>query len=95
VNLDPQIRTRQKFIKTRNAYNSGFGGDLDLRSALKSNVDEYGFRFPSSDSRIFMRTPDSHGIRTIRYGSPPPDPVELQTIFMCEGYNLRHLLDSK
>jgi hypothetical protein len=36
-----------------------------------------------------MRTPDSHRIRTVRYGSPPPDPVGLQTIFMCE----RHLVD--
>ncbi len=33
-----------------------------------------------------MRTPDSHRIRTIRYRSPPPDPVGLQTICVCKGY---------
>jgi hypothetical protein len=37
-----------------------------------------------------MRTPDSHRIRTVGYGSPPPDPIEPQTSCMCEGYILRH-----
>jgi hypothetical protein len=58
----------------------------------KSIANGSGFGFLDLDSRIFMRTPDLHRIRTTRYGSPPLDPIEPQTIFMCEGYNLRHLL---
>jgi hypothetical protein len=29
---------------------------------------------------IFMQTPDSHRIRTIRYGSPPPDLIGLKLL---------------
>jgi hypothetical protein len=32
------------------------------------------------DSGIFMRTPDSHRIRTIRYGPPPPDLIVLELL---------------
>jgi hypothetical protein len=54
---------------------------------------------PDSQIQIqefFMQTLDSHRIPTVRYGSPPLDPVGLQTIYMCERYlNLRHLVDPK
>ncbi len=36
------------------------------------------------DPQIFMRTPDSHRIRTIRYGPPPTDPIGLE-LFICKG----------
>jgi hypothetical protein len=49
-----------------------------------SNANAYGFGFPSPDSRIFMRTPDSHRVCTVWYGPPPPDPVGLQQFF-CKG----------
>ncbi len=42
----------------------------------------------STPLHVFMRTPDSRRIHIIRYGcygSPPPDPVKLQTI-LCKGY---------
>ncbi len=41
------------------------------------------------DSGIFMRTPDSHRIRTIRYGSTPPDLIGLELLMFCKG--IRHL----
>ncbi len=95
ANPDPDLRiqTRQKFIKMSG---SGSRQDPDPRIGLK--VMQIGTD-PDSGIQIqefFMRTPDSHRIRTVWYGSPPPDPVGLQTIFMCERYlNLRHLVDPK
>ena len=44
---------------------------------LDANASGSGFLNP--DSGIFMRTPDSHRIRTVRYGSPPPDPIGLSS----------------
>jgi hypothetical protein len=63
-----------------------------IHNFTKSNANAYGFGFPSPDSRIFMRTPDSHRARTVRYSPPPPDPVGLQH-FLCKGtYHLGHLV---
>ncbi len=53
----------KKFIKTENAN----------ANHTKLNANASGSRFLNPDSGIFMRTPDSHRIRTIRSGSPPPD----------------------
>ncbi len=50
----------------------------------KTNANAYGSGFLNPDSRIFMRTQDSHRIRTTRYGSPPPDPIGLE-LFLCKG----------
>ncbi len=55
----------------------------------KSNANGSGFGFPDSDSRIYKPTTDSHRIRNVPYGSPPPDLIELQIVFMCEGYNFK------
>jgi hypothetical protein len=68
----------------QNATDSGSGHGLDPRNHTKTNANAYGSGFLNSDQRIFMRTPDSHRIRTIRYGPPPPDPVGLE-LFLCKG----------
>jgi hypothetical protein len=86
---DPRIRTHKQSFKTQNAYNSGSKHDMDPRIGLKvMRMD------PELDSQIWIQE-FLCGPRFVRYGSPPPDPIELQTIFMCEGYNLMHLVDTK
>ena len=45
---------------------------------LDANATGSGFLNP--DSGIFMQTPDSHRIRTIRYRSPPPDLIGLERL---------------
>jgi hypothetical protein len=51
--------------------------------------------FPSPDSRIFMRTPHLHWVRTVQYGPPPPNSVGLQH-FLCKGtYHLGHLGEAR
>jgi hypothetical protein len=52
----------------------------------KLNANAFGSGFLNPDSRIFMQTPDSHRIRTIRYGPPPPDPIGLE-LLLCKGYS--------
>ena len=44
---------------------------------------------PDPDSGIFMRTPDSHRIRTIRYGFPSSGSDWARTSLVCKG--TRHL----
>ncbi len=48
------------------------------RTKLSANASGSGFLNP--DSGIFMQTPDSHRIRTIRYGPPPPDLIGLEPL---------------
>jgi hypothetical protein len=50
----------------------------------KTNANACGAGFLNPDSRIFMRTPNSHRICTRQYGSPPPDPIGLK-LFLCRG----------
>jgi hypothetical protein len=52
----------KKFIKTENANDSGSANHTKL------NANGSGSGFLNPDSGIFMRTPDSHRIRTVRYG---------------------------
>jgi hypothetical protein len=51
--------------------------DPDVVWIRKSYQTKSGSGFLNPDSGIFMRTPDSHRIRTIWYGSPPPDLIGL------------------
>ena len=44
--------------------------------------------FESGFGTFFMRTPDSHLIRTVRYGSTPPVPIRP---FSCVCKGNRHL----
>ncbi len=53
-------------------------------NCTKSNANAYEFEFLNPDSRIFMWNPDSHRVRTVGYGPPPPDPIGLQR-FLCKG----------
>ncbi len=46
----------------------------------KLNVNASGSGFLNPDSGIFMRTQDSHRIRNIRYGPPPPDLIGLEPL---------------
>ncbi len=70
----------KKIHQTRNA--KGFRIRTQSGSAnhtkLKANASGSGFLNP--DSGIFMRTPDSHRIHTIRYGPPPPDLIGLELL---------------
>ena len=70
----------KKLIEMQNATDSGSGHGPDPRiipKRMRMHLDP--------DSGIFMRTPDSHRIRTIRYGPPPPDPIGLE-LLLCKGY---------
>ncbi len=66
----------KKFIKTENANDSGSGS----ANHTKLNANASGSGFLNPESGIFMRTPDSHRIRTIRYGPPPPDLIGLEPL---------------
>ncbi len=71
----------KKLIEMQNATDSGSGRGPDLRiipNLMRIHVDP--------DSRIFMRTPDLHQNRTIRYGPPPPDLIGLE-LLLCKGYS--------
>ena len=60
-----------------------------IRESTKLNANASGSGFLNPDSGIFMRTPDSHRIRTVLYGFPPPDPIGLDLLMFCKG--TRHL----
>jgi hypothetical protein len=55
----------------------------------KLNANASGSGFLNPDSGIFMLTPDSHRIRTIRYGPPPPDLIGLELLMYARV--TRHL----
>jgi hypothetical protein len=79
----------KKFIKTENANDSRSGRGRDPRivpNRMQMHLD------PDSWIRIqefFMRTPDSHQVRTVRYGPPPPDMIGLEPLLYVRG--TRHL----
>ena len=50
-----------------------------------------GSGFLNPDSGIFMRTPVSHQIRTVRYGPPPPDLIGLELLMYMYVRVTRHL----
>jgi hypothetical protein len=58
-----------------------------IRESYQTKCECIWSGFLNPDSGIFMRTPDSHWIRTIRYRSPPPDLIGLGLV--CKG--TRHL----
>ncbi len=71
----------KKFIKTENANDFGFGRGPEPRIVPNQMRNASGSRFLNADSGIFMRTPDSHRVRTVRYGPPPLDLIGLEPLF--------------
>ncbi len=51
---------------------------VQIRESYQTKCECTWIRIP--DSGIFMWTPDLHRIRTIRYGSPPPDLIGLELL---------------
>ncbi len=70
----------KKFIKTENANDSQIRTWSGSANHTKLNANASGSGFLNPDSGIFMQTSDSHRIRTIRYGSPPPDLIGLELL---------------
>jgi hypothetical protein len=57
-----------------------------IRESYQNECECIWIRILESGIRNFMQTPDSHQIRTIRYGPPPPDPIRLE-LLLCKGYS--------
>jgi hypothetical protein len=76
----------KKFIKTAKCKWFRIRTWSGSANHTKLNANASGSRFLNLDSGIFMRTPDSHRICTIRYGPPPPDLIGLE-LLLCKGYS--------
>jgi hypothetical protein len=56
--------------------------DLDvvrIRESYQTKCECIRIRILESGFGNFYADPDSHRIRTVRYGSPPPDPIRLSS----------------
>jgi hypothetical protein len=83
---DPRIRIRTKIHQNHELQ---MIPDPDVFRIRESYQTESGSGFLNPDSGIFMRTPDSHRIRTVRYGPPPPDLIGLELLMYVKV--TRHL----
>jgi hypothetical protein len=63
-----------------------------IRESYQTECECIWIRILESGFRNFMRTPDSHRIRTVRYGPPPPDLIGLELLlYVRVTRHLRHL----
>ncbi len=82
----------KKFIKTAKCKWFRIRMWSGSANHTKLNANASGSGFLNPDSGIFMRTPDSHRIRTIRYGPPPPDLIRLELLmYVRVTWHLDHL----
>ncbi len=70
----------KKFIKTEKCKWFRIRMWSGSANHTKLNANASGFGFLNPDSGNFMRTPDSHWVRTVRYGPPPPDLIGLEPL---------------
>ncbi len=70
----------KKFIKTEKCKWFRIRTWSESANHTKLNANASGSGFLNPDSGIFMRTPDSHRVRTLRYGLPPPDLIGLEPL---------------
>jgi hypothetical protein len=75
----------KKLIEMHHATDSE-SGRVRICELYQTQCECMWIRIPESGFKLFMRTPDSHRIRTIQYGPPPPDPIGLE-LLLCKGYS--------
>ncbi len=81
----------KKFIKTEKCKWFRIRTWSGSANHTKLNANASGSGFLNPDSGIFMRTPDLHRVRTVRYGPPPPDLIGLELLMYVRV--TRHLDD--